>query len=193
MPTTLEDTVEFQAITLNDLLEADAKAGVGPVGVDEGKYKTWFMLSSAAAAIFALLFIGALVTGGGGGGGDDSVKGITKPPELKGATITTTAALPPGIKPGAHVSVSKGNEILVPSALVLNYKKTSKDVNGAQGWEVQLAVTDAEQPKILGLRGGTIGDEVTAPSTTATTATTVPAGTPAGESPTPPPATAPSG
>ncbi len=136
------------------------------------------------------------MTGGGGGGGDDSAKGITKPADLKGATITTTAALPPGMKPGGHVSVSKGNEVLVPSALVLNYKKTAKDINGAQGWEVQLAVTDAEQPKLLGLRGGTIGDAITTPSsteTTATTASTAPAGTPAGESPTPTPVTTPNG
>jgi hypothetical protein len=190
MPT-LEDTVEFQAITLNDLLEADAKAGVGPVGADEGKYKTWFMLASAAAAIFALLFVGALVTGGGGGGGGDSAKGIEKPADLKGVGITVSGALPPGMKPGSHVSVNKGQDLLVPSALVLNFKQTKEDVNGVQGYEVQLGVSEADLAKLRGLRGGQLQDAVDTPVSTATTASTVPAGTPAGESPTPAPATTP--
>jgi hypothetical protein len=191
MPTTLEDTVEFQAITLNDLLEADAKAGVGPVGADEGKYKTWFMLSSAAAAIFALLFVGALVTGGGGKGGEKSAKGIPKPAGLAEQPVTTTAPLPSGTGPNSHVSVSRGPDLLVANALVLSVEKGEKDANQISATIVHLAVTPDEQAKLRGQRNLQIGDAVESPASTATTVSTVPAGTPAGESPTPAPATTP--
>ena len=190
MPT-LEDTVEFQAITLNDLLEADAKAGVGPVGADEGKYKTWFMVSSAAAAIFAVLFVGALVTGGGGGGGEKTAKGIPKPAGLYEQPVQTTGPLLSGVGPKSHVSVSRGPDLLVANALVLKVEKAEKDQNGISANIVHLAVTAEEQAKLRGQRNLQIGDAVDTPVSTATTVSTVPAGTPAGESPTPAPATTP--
>ena len=192
MPTTLEDTVEFQAITLNDLLEADAKAGVGPVGADEGKYKTWFMVASAAAAIFAVLFVGALITGGGGGGGSEkTAKGIPKPAGTYEQPVTTTAPLPSGTGPNSHVSVSRGPDLLVGNALVLSVENADKDANGVSAKIVHLAVTAEEQAKLRGQRNLQVGDAVDTPASTATTASTVPAGTPAGESPTPAPATTP--
>jgi len=192
MPT-LEDTVEFQAITLNDLLEADAKAGVGATGGDDGKYRRWFILSSAAAAIFAVLFVVALATGGKGSGGSSG--SAKAPPGTHAAPITVAAnQVPSELGPNADVSVSKGSTVLIGSTKVLHVRDGGTAISGEKQKVVEIAVTPAQQQKLnaAGTRGLTIsGPTEETPSTQSPPSTTA-ATTPAGESPTPAPATTPS-
>ena len=83
MPT-LEDTIEFQASTLNDLLDADAKAVALP-SEGEGKYRSWAYLSTAAAGLLAILLVVALVTGRGKGGGGDALPSVSPASSNPGA------------------------------------------------------------------------------------------------------------
>ena len=62
MPT-LEDTVDFNVATLNDLLDADVRTGV-PVAADD-KYKRWAFLSTGVAGMLLI----ALRPGSGVGSG----------------------------------------------------------------------------------------------------------------------------
>src|SRR5258705_8870728 len=128
MPT-LEDTIEFKAITLNDLLEADAKSGVGPVGSDDSKYRLWFMVSSAAAGIFALLFVVALVTGGGSKGGDGGGKPVKLTGDLHPFAVTAAGELPQGLAKDQEVSIVKDGNVLVSGVNVIAVRNGPKDFN----------------------------------------------------------------
>src|SRR5687767_1783408 len=116
MPT-LEDTVEFQALTLNDLLEADAKAVALP-SAGEGKYRAWAFVSTAAAGLLAIMLVVLLVTDSGGSGGSDKAsvkadayKDLQRKP-LKVAGIGTDITLDSG------VDVYKGSTVIVTDAKV---------------------------------------------------------------------------
>ena len=189
MPT-LEDTVEFQAPTLNDLLEADAKAVVLP-SEGEGKYRSWAYISSAAAGLLAILLVVALVTGSGKKGGGDAPDAKAK--TFAGRDIHRVLKLtepPANLAAGAEVSVYKGGVVVVAPvglAKVIEPKSGSTTV-----WSAEVAM-NTEQAKLYnkafaaGTDRGTVqayaGETVPAepaPTTAETTppATTAPAPTP---------------
>ena len=112
MPT-LEDTIEFQAATLNDLLDADAKAVALP-SEGEGKYRSWAYISSAAAGLLAILLVVALVTknGGGDGGSGANTEAKTFPGREIHRVLRLTEA-PAGVAPGQDVSIYKAGVLVV--------------------------------------------------------------------------------
>jgi hypothetical protein len=187
MPT-LEDTVDFKAITLNDMLEADALGGVGPVGGDDSKYRLWFMVSTAAAGIFAILFVVTLVTGGGGGGGSGSSKSIKLAADQTPFLVETGG--PVDLKPGQLVSITQGKAVLVSGIPFIKVTGAKKNPLTGDTTIVSVGVTKAQIAKLNGQKNLSIAPTVldVTPETTATTL-----GAPAGESPTPAPAPAPNG
>jgi hypothetical protein len=182
MPT-LEETVEFQALTLNDLLEADAKAVALPSD-SEGKYRSWAFISTAAAGLLAIMLVVALVTDSGGGGASDkaSVKGdafkdLQRRP-LKVAGIGTDIALEAG------VDVYKGSTLIVSDAKVTKIEDVKVGVD-----TLEVAVTPEQFGKLAeafpGSEKATVVKHV--PGTETTTATSAPTTT----APAPTPETAP--
>lgn len=164
MPT-LEDTVDFQAVTLNDILEVEAKSGVSLEAAEAGKYKLWFKISSVAAGLLAVLLVVALITGGddgdgGGGGGGGKVleapAGTTPLP----LAISPTQ-LPGGTKAGSIISVLNADgTVLASGATVLGVETTGKGIN--ERTKLDLAVPDADanavqtaEPSTLLFRPGT--------------------------------------
>ena len=193
MPT-LEDTVEFKAITLNDLLEADAKSGVGPVGGDDSKYRLWFLVSSAAAGIFAVLFVAALITGGKSSGGSGSAAKL--PPNTRPASVTVPESqVVSGIGPNSEIAVLKGNTVLIGSAKVIKIRDGGTAIGSTGKLKiVEFAVTEPQQLKLtaagakgLSITSGPLQETASTEAPPATTQAT----TPAGESPTPAPAPSP--
>jgi hypothetical protein len=177
MPT-LEDTIEFQASTLNDLLEADAKAVALP-SEGEGKYRSWAYLSSAAAGILAILLVVALVTDSGGGGSDkatvksDAYKDLQRR-QLKVAGIGSDIAL------NASVDVYKGATPIATDAKVTKIEDAKVGVD-----TVEVAVTPEQFGKLAeafpGSEKATVVKHVPGTETTTVTsapATTAPAATP---------------
>ena len=178
MPT-LEDTVEFQAPTLNDLLEADAKAVALP-SEGEGKYRSWAYISSAAAGLLAILLVVALVTGNGKGGGSDkssvkadAYKDLQRKP-LKVAGIGTDIALDSG------VDVYKGSTLIVSDAKVTKIEDVKVGVDS-----LEVAVTPEQFGKLAeafpGSEKAMVVKHVPGTETTVTTSaptTTAPAPTP---------------
>ena len=104
MPT-LEDTVDFKVVTLNDLLDADVRTGV-PVAADD-KYKRWAFLATGAAAMLAIGLVVALVTGGGDGGssGTKVSKSVPAPPDTTPLPFLLGTDPGPGIDAGVLVTV----------------------------------------------------------------------------------------
>jgi hypothetical protein len=193
MPT-LEDTVEFKAITLNDLLEADAQSGVSPIGSDDSKYRLWFMVSSASAAIFAILFVVVLVTGGKGGGGTGTGKAVKLTGDLKPFAASAAGELPAGLGPNEEVSLLKDGKVLVSGVKVIGVRSGPKDYQGTPSKIVDVAVNPAQQLKLAAVKQPFAIQPGALPlSDDIATTTTAPTGPPAGESPTPAPATAPNG
>jgi len=140
MPT-LEDAIEFQAPTLNDLLDADAKAVALP-SEGEGKYRSWAYISTAAAGLLAILLVVTLVTGGrGGDGGSTQAKAKTFPGRDIHRTLRLTEP-PSSLNPGQEVSVYKnGVVVLAPVGLarIIEPKGGSTVV-----WSAELAMNKDE-------------------------------------------------
>jgi len=113
MPT-LEDTVDFKVVTLNDLLDADVRTGV-PVAADD-KYKRWAFLSTGVAGMLLIALIVALVIGGGrdNGGASKSTKAIAAPPNTTPISVTTST-VEAGVEVGATVSILDSNGKVVAS------------------------------------------------------------------------------
>jgi hypothetical protein len=172
MPT-LEDTVEFQALTLNDLLEADAKAVALP-SEGEGKYRSWAFVSTAAAGLLAILLVIALVTDSGGGGTSetasvkaDAYKDLQRRP-LKVAGIGSDIAL------NAGVDVYKGSTLVVSDAKVTKIDDVATGVDS-----IEVAVTTEQFQKLADAFPGSEKAAVVkhVPGTQTTTATSAPATT----------------
>jgi hypothetical protein len=175
MPT-LEDTIEFQASTLNDLLDAEAKAVALPSG-SEGKYRSWAILSTAAAGLLAILLVVSLVTDSGGGGGEatsvksDAYKDLPRK-QLKVAGIGSDITL------NASVDVYKG-----ATAIVTDAKVTKVDDVKVGTDTVEVAVTREQYAKLQeafpGNEKATVARHVPGVDpTTETSVTTTPAATP---------------
>jgi hypothetical protein len=187
MPT-LEDPVEFQALTLNDLLEADAKAVALP-SEGEGKYRSWAYVSTAAAGLLAILLVIALVTDSGGGGASekatvkaDAYKDLQRKP-LKVVGIGSDIAL------NAGVDVYKGSTPIVTDAKVTKIDDVATGVDS-----IEVAVTPEQFGKLAEAFPGSEKAMVVkhVPGTETTTVTSAPATTaPAGTSDTTPAATTP--
>jgi hypothetical protein len=184
MPT-LEDTaIDFPVTTLNDLLEAEAKAGVA-AGADEEKYRKWAFISTGAAGLLAIILAVVLVTGGSDSGGAsdkasvkaDAFKDLQRRP-LKVAGIGTDIALEAG------VDVYKGSTLIVSDAKVTKIEDVKVGVD-----TLEVAVTPEQFGKLAeafpGSEKATVVKHV--PGTETTTATSAPTTT----APAPTPETAP--
>ena len=183
MPT-LEDTIEFQASTLNDLLDAEAKAVALP-SEGEGKYRSWAYISTAAAGLLAILLVVALVTGNGKGGGEEASTPVKDyPGRSVKAPVKLVSDVPSNVKVGSEVSLFRGGELVVAPAIVSQIIKP-KSGSVDQSPSVELAMTDeqgaafnnvfskgTEKGRILAYSPG----QRTAPAP-ATAATTAPAAT----------------
>jgi hypothetical protein len=102
MPT-LEDTVDFKVVTLNDMLDADVRTGV-PVAEDD-KYKRWAFLATGLAGMLLVALIVSLVTGGGSdGGGSKSTKALPLPDGM-GPVIINAGTNLNGVGLGDTVSI----------------------------------------------------------------------------------------
>jgi hypothetical protein len=141
MPT-LEDTaVDFPVTTLNDLLEAEAKAGV-TVGADEDKYRRWAFISSAAAGLLAIALVVVLLTGNGGGDSNGGARAQDYPGKVK-QTVRLGNPVTSDIRVGKEVSLYKGSDLVVAPVIVsqiINPKEGS--VETAQS--VELAMDEAQ-------------------------------------------------
>lgn len=142
MPT-LEDTaVDFPVTTLNDLLEAEAKAGV-TVGADEDKYRRWAFISSAAAGLLAIALVVVLLTGSGGGDdGGGGAEAQDYPGKVK-QTVKLGTPVTSDIRVGKEVSLYKGSDLVIAPVIVsqiINPKENSLET--AQS--VELAMDEAQ-------------------------------------------------
>ena len=171
MPT-LEDTIDFQASTLNDLLEAEAKA-VSLPSESEGKYRSWALLSTAAAGLLAILLIVTLVTdsGGGDGGGSTSAVDAKAYPGMPRKVLNVTG-LGSDIVPNSSVDISKGSALVVADAKVTKIDKPKGAVGNTT---VEVALTPEQIRKVneafpKGTERATISTHVPGAETTATTA-----------------------
>lgn len=164
MPT-LEDTVDFKVVTLNDLLDADVRTGV-PVAADD-KYKRWAFLSTGLAGMLLVALIVALVTGGGddGGGGNTSTKAVDAPANTSPVELPLGASVPAGIEPGAAVTLYADGGV-VANATVTQVKVVKNSlgketnnavvhvpnddvaaVNAARAGGAKLSIQPGTQPK----------------------------------------------
>jgi hypothetical protein len=195
MPT-LENTIEFQASTLNDLLEADAKAVALPSG-GEGKYRSWAYISSAAAGLLAILLVVALVTGKGGGDGGATTEAKRYPGKEVHKIVKLAVAPGSDIGVGKDVALYKNGQLVTAPVIVaqiIQPKQGSSTVSS-----VELAMS-AEQRDVVNKAFGTSADKGTVetyvPGDATTPATSPPAATtdtapPAATTDTAPPATTP--
>jgi hypothetical protein len=157
MPT-LEDTVDFKVVTLNDLLDADVRTGV-PVAADD-KYKRWAFLATGAAAMLAIGLVVALVTGGGDGGGG-------------GTKVSKSAAQPPGIESGAPVTVLNADGQAVGGGTVLKITQSKASIGKGVINTASVAVRNADLPAVnaaVAKAGGRARLQPGLPQTTTTTA-----------------------
>ena len=189
MPT-LEDTaIDFPVTTLNDLLEAEAKAGVA-VGADEEKYRKWAFISTGAAGLLAIMLAVVLVTGGGDGGGESGGKAQTaqKPAGWSDVPLANIAdGKIPAPKAGNYYKVTSkaDGSVLADGAMLTSYKPGPK-LGGLQHFNIVLAVPPAQEKGLITAESGKLnfGGPVDAPS--AETATTTAPATPAAETPSAP-------
>ena len=169
MPT-LEDTVDFKVVTLNDLLDADVRTGV-PVAADD-KYKRWAFLATGAAAMLAIGLVVALVTGGGDGGGSGTKvsKSVAQPPDTTPTDISLGASPGTGIEPGALVSVLNADGDAVGGGTVLKITQ-SKGYNKSVLYTASLAVRNADVRAVnAAVAKGRVRLQLGLPQTTTTTA-----------------------
>lgn len=175
MPT-LEDTIDFPVTTLNDLLEADAKAGVA-AGADEEKYRKWAFLSSGAAGILAVILLVVLVTSGGGGGSGGGGKEVAQPKNTERVVVNVRKAdLTSDVKKGATVSVKlrTSGQVLASGATVLQMEELKSAIAGFEKVKLELAVKPDERSVVdsnaeaedLQVVGGTLEKAPAAPPAT---------------------------
>ncbi len=146
MPT-LEDTaVDFPVTTLNDLLEAEAKAGV-TVGADEDKYRRWAFISSAAAVLLAIALVVVLLTGGGGGDGDGAAKAQDYAGRPVKQTVKLATPVTSDIRVGKEVSLYKGSELVIAPVIVSQIIESKSPIDTAQS--VELAMDDQQSAAFL--------------------------------------------
>lgn len=192
MPTTLEDTaIDFPVTTLNDLLEAEAKAGV-TVGADEEKYRRWAFISTGAAGLLAIILAVVLITGGGGSKGGDESKPETaqKPAGWSELSFNVSSeGKIGGAKAGDYVKVSstETGAVLVKAGLVTFLAKV--EVRNVEQIEFRLAFPPEEEAAITTAdRQSLLYQKLDGPPPSQpaqTTATTTPAA-PAAETPSAP-------
>ena len=194
MPT-LEDTaIDFPVTTLNDLLEAEAKAGV-TVGADEEKYRKWAFISTGAAGLLAIMLAVVLVTGGSdSGGGEAKAQTAEKPADWRNVSFPNVAENAiPDAKAGNYYSVSSKEDgsVLADAAMLTSYKKGAK-IGQFQQYSVVLAVPPAQEKGLITASANpqklSFGGPVTAPAAnqpTEASTTTAPAA-PAAEAPSAP-------
>lgn len=188
MPT-LEDTaVDFPVTTLNDLLEAEAKAGV-TVGADEEKYRRWAFLSTGAAGLLAIILAVVLITGGDDGGGGSKSGAAVDAKAYPGMPRKVLTVVPVGsdIQLNTAVDISKAGTLVVSDAKVTKINQPKDAVSNAT---VEVALTPEQLSKVneafpKGTEKATITAHVAGTATSATTATTAPASS----APTPPDST----
>jgi len=174
MPT-LEDTVDFKVVTLNDLLDADVRTGV-PVPADD-KYKRWAYLSTGAAGMLLIALIVALVTGGAGSGSSSQAKSSAEfpaPPNTRPLSVNAGTADLEGILPGTKVTLYDADtaQMIANGATVL--KITEKKIpfpKGATSKSVRVAVKDQEVQAVTQAKTVKIVEGATATTTTAPAAT----------------------
>ncbi len=176
MPT-LEDTVDFNVATLDDLLDADVRAGV-PVAADD-KYKRWAFLSTGVAGMLLIALIVAVVTGGGSGsGGAKSSKAFPAPSDTGPVDVPVGASVPTGVALGALASILDfEGQVVVSGATVTQIKEVPAFVGKGKSYTVVLAVsnndlgavTTAKSRGKLGLQAGKVPKATTtsAPAPTA--------------------------
>jgi hypothetical protein len=147
MPT-LEDTVDFKVVTLNDLLDADVRTGV-PVAADD-KYKRWAFLSTGVAAMLAIGLVVALVTGGGdgGGGGAKVSKSAPQPPDTTPVDISLGATVGTGIESGAPVTVLNADGQAVGGGTVLKITQSKAPIGKGVVNTASVAVRNADLPAV---------------------------------------------
>lgn len=175
MPT-LEDTVDFQVPTLNDLLDADARRGAAPAADD--KYKRWAFLSSGLAVMLAIGLVVSLVTGGGDDGGGGGGKAIKAPAGTQALVVDVGDNLSSDIAEGSVVSVlDEAGQVISSGVTVLKITE-GKEFAGRTPKKVELAIPTAEVSAVraadaagtLSVVSGTL--EKTTPTTAAPAAET---------------------
>jgi hypothetical protein len=150
MPT-LDDTIEFQATTLNDLLEAEAGTGTA-VGAADDRYRRWAFLATGAAGILAVLFVVTMLTGGGtgGGGGGGGGKPLDLPKDKVRVAVTVNESLLTSdiLKNGAIVSVrSDDGSVLASGATVLSFERQQASL-GRKPVKLEVAAKPDEREAI---------------------------------------------
>lgn len=142
MPT-LEDTVDFKVVTLNDLLDADVRTGV-PVAADD-KYKRWAFLATGAAVMLAIGLVVALVTGGSdsGGGGTKAGKSLPPPPDTTPVNNISLGTDPGTIVLGSPVTILNGEGQAVGGGTVIKIT-TAKGLGKTVAYSATVAVRNAD-------------------------------------------------
>ena len=178
MPT-LEDTVDFKVVTLNDLLDADVRTGV-PVAADD-RYKRWAYLSTGVAGMLLIALIVALLTGGGssGGGTAKASKEFPAPPNTSPVDVKVGASVPSGISLGGLASIISDGQVIASGVTVTQIKVVPAFVGKTKAYMVVVAVgnddigavTTAKSKGDLGLQAGKLPKATTTTSAPATTST----------------------
>jgi len=177
MPT-LEDTVDFKVVTLNDLVDADVRTGV-PVAADD-KYKRWAFLSTGVAGMLLIALIVALVTGGGSeGGGAKASKEFPAPANTGPVDVPVGPSVPSGIALGGLASINDiDGQVIVSGATVTQIKEAPAVYGKGKSYTVVVAVsnddlaavTAAKSKGKLGLQAGKVAKATTTTSAPAATA-----------------------
>lgn len=206
MPTVEDTAVDFPVTTLNDLLEAEAKAGV-TVGADEEKYRRWAFISTGAAGLLAIVLAVVLITGGGDDGGGSSVKAQTAqaPAGWSSVPIPNVAdGRIPDPKAGNYYRVTSKEDgsVIADAAMLTSYKEGAK-FGKLQQFNIVLAVPPEQEKGLITadqkmLNFGpalapAAGQPAEATTTTAPAAETPSAPTPEAPAPETPAATQPAG
>lgn len=179
MPT-LEDTVDFKVVTLNDLLDADVRRGA-PVAVDD-KYKRWAFLSTGIAGMLLIALIVALLTGGNdSGGGTKSSKELPVPDGMGEVTFSPSGGLDPTLKLGDPVTVyDDAGNVVASGGKLLNISDVKSQYTKIVSKSVKVAVAkeDVGPVNALDSSGRKLklkpGTQPKATTTTAPAAATVP-------------------
>lgn len=176
MPT-LEDTVDFKVVTLNDLLDADVRTGV-PVAADD-KYKRWAYLATGAAGMLLIALIVALVTGGGSdNGGTKATKAIAAPPNTTPIGVPAAATLNPGVELGATVSIlDSDGKVVASGGKVLQITETKAQIGPGTTKTISVAVANDEVGPVNAAESAGHVKVVAGTLPKATTTTSAPAAT----------------
>ncbi|HVW31539.1 MAG TPA: hypothetical protein VHL53_03270 [Acidimicrobiia bacterium] len=170
MPT-LEDTVDFKVITLNDLIDADVRTGV-PVAADD-KYKRWAFLATGVAVMLAIGLVVALVTGGddGGSGGTKVSRTVAEPPDTTPLDFSLGSTVGTGIEPGAGVTVINAEGQAVGGGTVLKITQSKAPIGKGVVNSASVAVRNADLAAVnAALAKGKVRLQPGLPQTTTSTA-----------------------